>query len=71
MRWIFLFALIPLSTSVQAHHSRAPFLLDETFQVEGTVVETAWRSPHIYMVVDVPEDSGGRRRQELRLLGRP
>ncbi|MDE0006362.1 MAG: DUF6152 family protein [Rhodospirillaceae bacterium] len=58
MRWMLLLALMPLATHVGAHHSRAPFLLDETFRVEGTVVELAWRSPHVYMVVDVPGDDG-------------
>ena len=58
MRWMLLLALMPLATHVAAHHSRAPFLLDETFRVEGTVVELAWRSPHVYMVVDVPGDDG-------------
>ncbi len=58
MRWILLVVLVPLATPAAAHHSRAPFLLDETFRVEGTVVELAWRSPHVYMVVDVPDDDG-------------
>ena len=58
MRWMLLLALLPLATHTAAHHSRAPFLLDETFRVEGTVVELAWRSPHLYMVVDVPDGDG-------------
>ena len=58
MHRMWLLALLPLATHTAAHHSRAPFLLDETFRVEGTVVELAWRSPHVYMVVDVPDDRG-------------
>ena len=58
MRWILLLVLMPLATHTAAHHSRAPFLLDETFRVEGAVVELAWRSPHVYMVVEVPGDNG-------------
>ena len=58
MRWMLLLALLPLATHTTGHHSRAPFLLDETFRVEGTVVELAWRSPHVYMVVDVPDGGG-------------
>lgn len=55
-----IFAVLGLATmSAPAHHSRAPFLIDETFEVEGFVTEVAWRSPHIYMVVDVPDDAGG------------
>ena len=58
MRWILLFVLPIFAAAAQAHHSRAPFLLDETFTVEGTLVEVAWRSPHVYMVVDVPNAPG-------------
>ena len=58
MRLTLLFVLASLAAQTQAHHSRAPFLLDETFRVEGTVVKLAWRSPHVYMVVDVPGDEG-------------
>jgi len=47
------------AATAYGHHSRAPFVLDETFEVEGTVAEVSWRSPHIYMVVDVPDDDGG------------
>ena len=39
--------------NVGFHHSRSPFYLDKTFEVEGTITEVAWRSPHVYMVVDV------------------
>ena len=59
MRWMLLFAPMFLSAAAQAHHSRAPFLLDETFRVEGVLVEVAWRSPHVYMVVDAADDAGG------------
>ena len=58
MHRMMLLALLPLATHTAAHHSRAPFLLDETFRVEGTVVELAWRSPHLYMVVDAPDGGG-------------
>lgn len=43
--------LILAAFAAHAHHSRAPFLLDETFEIEGTVTEVAWRSPHVYMEV--------------------
>lgn len=32
-----------------AHHSRSHFELDERIEIEGTVTEFSWRSPHIYM----------------------
>ena len=50
--------MLLLALSAHAHHSRAPFLIDETFEIEGTVTEVAWRSPHIYMEVLAVNDDG-------------
>ena len=50
--------LILAAFAVHAHHSRAPFLLDETFEIEGTVTEVAWRSPHVYMEVLAVDPDG-------------
>tara|TARA_R110000824_G_scaffold336_1_gene1834 strand:- start:262687 stop:263787 length:1101 start_codon:yes stop_codon:yes gene_type:complete len=44
--------------TTQAHHSRAPFLIDETFTVTGTVKQVRWRSPHVFWAVDVVNDDG-------------
>ena len=49
--------LVPCAAAI-AHHSRAHFLLDETIELEGTVTEVGWRSPHVYLVVDVLNESG-------------
>ncbi len=59
MRPIFIAILGLSAVSSHAHHSRAPFLIDETFEVEGFITEVAWRSPHVYIVVDVPDEQGG------------
>jgi hypothetical protein len=37
--------------SVEAHHSRASFVLDDTIRINGTVTEVSWRNPHVYLVV--------------------
>ena len=56
---IFTLVLVALLANLsQAHHSRSPFLLDETFEVEGFVTEVSWRSPHVYIVVEVPDVDG-------------
>jgi Family of unknown function (DUF6152) len=44
----------------QAHHSRAHFDQDRTIEIEGTVSELSWRSPHIYVAVDALEPDGTR-----------
>jgi hypothetical protein len=50
-------ACIPF-LSVEAHHSRAPFFIDETFTVTGVVKQVRWRSPHVFWAVDVPTEGG-------------
>ncbi len=49
--------LMPFATS-PAHHSRAHFLLDETIELEGTITEVSWRSPHVYVEVEAPDAAG-------------
>ncbi len=58
-RPVFLVALLGVVGSALAHHSRAPFLLDETMQVEGVVTEVNWGNPHLYLEVSVLSDQGG------------
>ena len=41
-----------------AHHSRAGFLIGETFEIEGTVTELAWRTPHLYLELEATDDTG-------------
>ena len=55
----FLMAALALPLAATAHHSRAPFLLDETMQIEGVVTEVNWGNPHLYLEVSVLNDLGG------------
>ena len=44
--------------TAHAHHSRAPFVLDETIALEGTVTKVAWQSPHVYVEAEIVDDAG-------------
>jgi len=44
--------------SAEAHHSRAPFLIDETITMTGVVKQVRWRSPHVFWAVDVTNEDG-------------
>jgi len=50
--------LLIASASAHAHHSRAPFLLDETIEFDATVTEVAWMSPHVYIEVTTMNAAG-------------
>jgi hypothetical protein len=58
MRTLVLGLVMLASAEAQAHHSRAHFRVDETITLEGTITEVSWRSPHIYVAVDVVDDAG-------------
>lgn len=49
---------LSLSAAVLAHHSFAMF--DQTTKVEvtGVVKEVQWTNPHVWIMVDVPQDDG-------------
>ena len=49
-----LLASVPLS----AHHGNAAFDTGKKVTVKGTVTEWTWGNPHIYLKVDVKDDSG-------------
>lgn len=42
-----------------AHHSFSAFNMDTEATVTGTVKQIDWTNPHIWIWVDVPNDSGG------------
>ena len=47
-----------LISSASAHHSRAVFNLDTNVEIEGTLVELAWRNPHAYVIVESIDEQG-------------
>ena len=56
----FLTAILPLlilPTTTLGHHSRAEFA-EEMQEVEGELVNVAWRNPHPVLTIKVVNDSG-------------
>ena len=49
-----LFLSLPLS----AHHGGAAYDTDKTITVKGTVTDYVWANPHVFVKVDVKDDSG-------------
>jgi len=51
------FFLVPVS--LFAHHAfAAEFDINKTVKVEGAVVKVEWTNPHIWIYVDIKDDSG-------------
>ena len=57
VRCVLVFALFTAG-AVSAHHSRSAFNLDSSIEVEGTLMELAWRNPHAFLVVESIDGSG-------------
>lgn len=55
-----LFLCVFATSVANAHHSRAAFSLDTNIEIEGTLVELAWRNPHAYVVVESIDEAGNR-----------
>lgn len=53
----FTLALLVLPTMSAAHHSQAEFAT-EVEEIEGEIVEIAWRNPHPVLTVSVANDAG-------------
>lgn len=47
-----------LATSLSAHHSQSEFDFSNLMDVEGTVTELIWKSPHAWLHIDVIGDDG-------------
>lgn len=45
-------------TQAFAHHSRANFDERKEIELTGTVTEFSWRNPHVYLEIDVQNESG-------------
>lgn len=51
-------SLLLTTTVGLTHHSRANFDSDTVIELTGTVVDYAWRNPHVYMQVEAPDANG-------------
>ena len=51
--------------AANAHHSRAHFDLDATIELQGTVTEVSWGSPHVYFEVAAADEAGVEQRWTL------
>src|SRR6188508_1623822 len=49
---------LALAASAGAHHSQSEYDLRGKVDVEGTVTEVQWRSPHAWIQMDVIDDKG-------------
>ena len=49
-------ATLAVCSIARAHHSSAPFDLENIFVLEGTVTRFDWTNPHVYLVIE--EDNG-------------
>ena len=47
-----------LAPAAWAHHSQSEYDLRGKIDVEGTVTEVQWRSPHAWIQMDVIDDKG-------------
>lgn len=52
-------ALACMPPVAAAHHSRSIYDMEQELVIEGTVVDLAWKNPHIFMTVE-PDGAGAR-----------
>jgi hypothetical protein len=50
--------LLAVSVPLFAHHGNAAYDAEKSYTVKGTVTEYVWANPHIFVKVDVKDDSG-------------
>lgn len=55
---LLLSATYPLVGYVSAHHSPAPFDIEQTITVEGVVTGFLWANPHVYIDLEVERGDG-------------
>ena len=53
---------------VPAHHSQAVYDASREITIEGTVSRLDWKNPHIYLIVETADESGGKRLQQIEGL---
>jgi hypothetical protein len=50
--------LFAISAPLFAHHGGAAYETDKTITVKGKVADYIWSNPHVFVKVDVKDDSG-------------
>lgn len=53
-----LVAFSTLSNSSYSHHSRTNFVMNTLVELEGIITDYSYRNPHVYMTLNVVDDSG-------------
>lgn len=69
---VFIVAAFFLSTAAYAHHSfPAQYDINQPVALNGTVKEVQWTNPHIFIVMDVPNEDSGETKEWTLELGGP
>ena len=50
--------LLAVSVPLYAHHGNASYDATKTVMVKGTVTDFVWTNPHVFVKLDVVDDSG-------------
>ena len=58
-------ALLAFTPAANAHHSLAPYAMEEQRSVEGTVKSFDWSNPHVRINLMVPDANGGANQWEF------
>ena len=53
-----LLSMFGVALPLQAHHSFAMFDKQRFTTIKGTLNKIDWRNPHVYLLVDVPNEKG-------------
>jgi len=56
----FIIAVLLTASFALAHHSNAAFDGDKVVVLKGTVMQWKWSNPHVWIVLSVDDDKGGK-----------
>ena len=56
----FIIAVLLTASFALAHHSNAAFDGDKVVVLKGTVTQWKWSNPHVWIVLSVDDDKGGK-----------
>ena len=56
--FVIVLGLAALSAPALAHHGNASYDAEKSYIVKGTVTEFVWSNPHVFIKVDVKDESG-------------